>query len=320
MATRKMITLNSVVLFVLVLFVAFGSVPASAQSLCDARFLETAAAADVQRLVDQGADANGVCGNGNRPLHQALLPTVHVSSDVIRTLIDAGADVFVESVDAQTAVELSEARYEEAVSDFQAQRITLVEFTDKQAIYAAVNAAVEALSSAHQNLCDTNWWRSATGQSMSNLLGSAPEIDPNTVCNSGNDRPLHIALRPVEPLSRGNVNAIGTFVFNTDADFQARNRSNETPASLSEIRYDQLRARVIRDLNELCQNVTQVTVDRYNRSVDQYHEPEGSMYTYLRSTQGEPRNAAMQRMNRDFFGNPQGLEDVYQTCEYHRNR
>ena len=179
-----MSTLNNVVLFVVVL-VLFGSVPASGQSLCDTRFLETAAAADVQRLVDQGADANGVCGNGNRPLHQALLPTVHVSSDVIRTLIDAGADVFVESVDAQTAVELSEARYEEAVPDFQAQRITLAEFTDKQAIYAAVHAAVEALSSAHQNLCNTNWWRSATGQSMANLLRSAAGIDPNTVCNPG---------------------------------------------------------------------------------------------------------------------------------------
>ena len=50
-------TLINVVLFVVVL-VLFGSVPASGQSLCDARFLETATAADVQGLVDQGADVN----------------------------------------------------------------------------------------------------------------------------------------------------------------------------------------------------------------------------------------------------------------------
>ena len=136
-------------------------------SLCS---LSGATAADVQRLVDQGGDANGLCNsNRSRPLHVALLPGARASSAVIQALITAGGDVLVENRNGDTPASLSEERLEEAISQFQREEITLAEFNDRQAINNAINRAIEALSAAYQNLCNVAWWRSASASSMSSI-------------------------------------------------------------------------------------------------------------------------------------------------------
>ena len=287
--------------------------------LCNANFLDGATAADVQGLVSQGADANEICNQLGqlRPLHIALGPDTQVSSGVVQALITAGGDVFAQAAGLGTVVELSEERFEEAVSAFQAQQITFAEFNDRQAVYNAINAAFEARSAAYQNLCDPTWWRTASGQTVANLLTSNPGIDPNRSCNPGNDTPLHIALSPIEPVTSGTLDAIGTFVFNTNVDFQASNSSNETPDSLLEIRYDRLRTRVFRDLDEMCQNLTQASVDRYNRLNDQ-HGLEIELYIGIREEVGESEPIVRARLYNDFYGNQQGAAaaGIQQVCAY----
>lgn len=152
---------------------------AQTPSLCNAGWLEQATAADVERLIQQGADPNRLCGNGNRPIHQALLPTVLVDPAILQALVTAGADLYVESVDAETAVEMAYARYDRAATDFQERRITLDEFQVWTARFNVIRTADEARSSALRNLCDSAWWRSASGKSMAALLDSVGEFDPN---------------------------------------------------------------------------------------------------------------------------------------------
>ena len=301
-----------------------GSVAFAQNQLCNTTFLEGTTAAGVQGLVNQGADANGICGpTESRPLHQALLPNANVSSDVIQALINAGADVTAQDQGGVTPLALSEARFEEAVAAFQMGQITFQQFNQRQAAYDVVNSGLEALSAAYQNLCDTNWWRGASEQSMLSLLNNNPGIDPNRGCNPGNDRPLHIVLRIIEPLTQDTANAIATFIIDIDADvnLQANNNFNETPASLLEVRYDRLRIRVGSDLDEMCQNVTQASVDRYNSLSEQNHEPEMNLYIGIRGEMGESIPIVRARLYSDFFGNPQGTGAVntQQICEYRRN-
>ena len=97
---------------------------------------------------------------------------------------------------------LSEDRFEEAVSAFQAGEITLAEFNDRQAVYNVINRALEALSAAYQNLCSIAWWRSASEvQVCYSMLQSAPGLDPDRACPGNNDTPLRRILETIDPVT-----------------------------------------------------------------------------------------------------------------------
>jgi len=154
---------------------------------------------------------------------------------------------------------------------------------------------------------------------MLSLLNSNPGLDPNRACNPGNDRPLHIVLRIIEPVTLDTASAIFTLIVDTNANLQASNNSNETPASLLEVRYDRLRIRLGKDIDELCQKIKQAAVDRYNSVFDRYHEAEGRLYLNMRKRMGESFITVGQRLARDFYGNPQGFVNIQKTCEYRRS-
>lgn len=301
-------------------------VVAQTPDLCSADWLDQATGADVQRLIQQGADPNIVCDGlaRTRPLHQTTLSGSNVSREVVQALIDAGADVSADSTFG-TPETLATERYEEAATAFQERRITLDVFQAWTAIYNAVRTAAEARSSALRNLCDSAWWRSASGESMAALLRSVGEFDPNRPCNSAGDTPLHIALRPVEPVTEDIKIAIATFIGNSTPDFQRRNTSNETPENLVDIRYDRLRSRMFRSLNAMCQNVTSESMARHNTTSDMLvHELD--LYTGVKGAiggipLGVPPRAIMEQAYRDLYGHiPQGGLRAEQVCEHVREQ
>ena len=88
--------------------------PRRTADVCDPEWLATASAASVRNLVREGANANERCsGNGNRPLHQALLIPV-LDPGVIEALIDAGADVLAENRDGDTPFDYADTRFARA--------------------------------------------------------------------------------------------------------------------------------------------------------------------------------------------------------------
>lgn len=312
---------------------------AHAQSICDAlRERETVTVSDIQRLIAAGADVNR-CGASVRSLSDSLvvtrvldwfiwkgpaeLPGLKAAMPydlglafkgvrILKTLVDAGADP---DPSSEFLARMSQ--------DNEIDRDVYVEvaliFND------ARNNARDARSfptpgSAEQKLCDPSWWRTASGKSMVALLQSANDIDPNPRCNFDDDTPLHIALRPIDPVTQGASGAIATLLKNTSADLQARNSSGETPAALLEVRYDRLRVRVGRDLDEVCQRMTQASIAKYNDRDDRSHRFEIGLYTGLRDQMGEPEPIARARLNRDFFGSSEGIESAQQVCEHRRSR
>ena len=119
----------------------------------------------------------------------------------------------------------------------------------EESIYLAVNRGFEAGSAAadaHSQLCDLEWWRSsASGPAVEALLRT-PGVDPNTVCNFSNDRPIHLPLKLTSftILPEGVGRGIDALV-DRRADLQVRNSSGRSAVDLAEIRYDRVKDRVI---------------------------------------------------------------------------
>ena len=220
---------------------------ASAQAnICDPRWLETASGADVRALLRGGADVNQICNdNSNRPLHQAIL-TGGVSPGVIRALVEAGADILAENIFGSSPRDYAEDRFARVERNFQPGSGP---YRREESIYLAVNRGFEAGSAAadaHSQLCDLEWWRSsASGPAVEALLRT-PGVDPNTVCNFSNDRPIHLPLKLTSftILPEGVGRGIDALV-DRRADLQVRNSSGRSAVDLAEIRYDRVKDRVI---------------------------------------------------------------------------
>ena len=45
-----------------------------------------------------------------------------------------------------------------------------------------------------------------------------------------------------------------------------------------------------------------------------------NLYIQMKIDMGDQKSTVEARMFRDFYGNPQGLVDIYQVCEHVRNR
>ena len=234
-----------VLLLVLVVLTWTPAVASAQANICDPRWLETASGAEVRALLRGGADVNQMCNdNSNRPLHQAIL-TGGVSPGVIRALVEAGADILAANIAGSSPLDYAEDRFARAERNFQPGSGS---YRREESIYLAVNRGFEAGSAAadaHSQLCDLAWWRSsASGPAVEALLRT-PGVDPNTVCNLSNDRPIHLPLKLTsfvmltEPIFRG-IRAL----VDGGVDLRARNNSGQSAVDLAEIRHDRVRDRM----------------------------------------------------------------------------
>ena len=270
-----------VLLLVLVVLTWTPAVASAQANLCDPRWLETASGADVRALLRGGADVNRVCNSiRNQPLHQALL-TGGVSPGVIRALVEAGADILAENLFGSSPLDYAEDRFARAERNFQPGS---GRYRREETIYLAVNRGFEAGSAAadaHSQLCDLDWWRSsASGPAVEALLRT-PGVDPNTVCNLSNDRPIHLPLK------------FTSFVFLTSeihrgiralvdggADLRVRNNSNRSAVDLVEIRYDRMKDRMIGHTERWCR--AEITNQQINDAVVR-NGPDTGTYLYVLS-------------------------------------
>ena len=144
----------------------------------------------MRALLRGGADVNQICNdNSNRPLHQAIL-TGGVSPGVIRALVEAGADILAENIFGSSPRDYAEDRFARVERNFQPGS---GRYRREETISLAVNRGFEAGSAAadaHSQLCDLEWWRSSASSPAVYALLRTPGVDPNTVCNLSNDRPM----------------------------------------------------------------------------------------------------------------------------------
>ena len=289
-----------VLLLVLVVLTWTPAVASAQANLCDPRWLETASGAEVRALLRGGADVNQICNdNSNRPLHQAIL-TGGVSPGVFRALVEAGADILAENIDGSSPLDYAEDRFARAERNFQPGSGS---YRREESIYLAVNRGFEAGSAAadaHSQLCDLAWWRSsASGPAVEALLRT-PGVDPNTVCNLSNDRPIHLPLKLTSFTILPEGIAIGIDVLvDGNVDLLVRNNSGDSASSLAVIRYDRVRDRVIQQQMRWCRD--EVTARQLADEVARNRFDAGQ-YTHLVSTTtGESEQGVVDRLNMELY-------------------
>ena len=291
---------------ILFLLLSVMLVAASAEAdLCSPAWLRTASGSEARALTRAGADVNERCSaNGNRPLHQALLSD-RVDPDVIRAMIEAGADTSAENIHGENPVYYAQERFDRARNTL---RPGTAPYRREQSLYetmfGAFGDAGSAIADAHGKLCDLNWWRSFPSREA-RMVGDVlqPEgalradqdtsairsllqtrgVDPNHVCNFNNDRPLHLLLKltSFSPYLPGIIHAGVRVLIDAGADPNIRNNSGQSALSLSEIRYDRMADRMIRHAVSWCNR--QMTGRQLANEITRNGNDTGA-YTYIKNS------------------------------------
>ena len=183
--------------------------------------------------------------SGTDPLHQALL-TPEVDPEVVRALVEAGADTQISNSEGDTPFSIALERFERATPGTAAYR-------REEAITTIVRRGFEAPNDAHAKLCDLSWWRSSASKAAVQALLGVPGVDVNRACNLANDRPIHIPLRltSFRLLPEDVYWGIEALV-DGGANLMVKNGANESALDMAEVRFDRVTARIIQSQRRWC--------------------------------------------------------------------
>ena len=287
---------------ILLLVLSLLLVAASAEAdLCDPAWIRTASGPAAQALIRGGADVNQICNaNRNRPLHQTIL-TPESRPDLLRTLLDAGADPELENIDGASAMSYAQGRWDRATARLSPGSGA---YQREQAIYQAFFGALEgrggAIADAHAKLCDLNWWRSSASEYTVRPLLSTPGVDPDYICNYNNDRIIHQPLKLTSFVMLTIDIHLGLrALVDGGADLFVRNNTGDSAVSLVGIRNDRRVDRLIRYTIRWCRGEvsSQQLADEVTRN-----GPETGIYRYVTSAAtGQPYDQVTNRDRIDLW-------------------
>ena len=172
---------------------------------------------------------------------------------MFRGLGEAGADIPAENIDGSSPLDYAALRFARAERQLPSGR---VQYRRKDTLYLGGNSRLEsggAAADAHSKLCDLEWWRSsASGPAVKALLRT-PGVDPNTVCNLSNDRPIHLPLKLTSftMLTENLCSGVEALV-DGNADLNVRNNAGRSAMGLAELRFDRVKDRIIQQQTRWC--------------------------------------------------------------------
>ncbi len=285
--------MRTLVLFLLIMML---NVYANAD-ICDPNWLADVNGYRVRNFINinAGIDINKACDlEGNRPLHRAILRD-EVDPSVIEALLDAGADAYAENIGRSTPMNYAEDRFGRAMVGFQQGSSA---YQREEAIYNAMmgmsslsdtfNAIMDAdsdtfnaITDAYSKLCDFGWWRGFSSDHAVQSLLSVPGVDPNHICNSNNDRPIHLSLKvPGVRILNEVYFGIQAFI-DAGADLDVRNDDGHSALDLAEIRYNEVADSIIQHQIGWCRG--EVNANQFGYEVRQT-EYEINVYAYIKAS------------------------------------
>ena len=303
---------------ILLLFLSLMLVAASAQAdLCDPAWIRTANGPAAQALIRGGADVNQICiVNRNRPLHQTIL-TPDSSPDLLRALLDAGADPALENLYGESAMYYAQGRWDRATARLSPGSGA---YRREQAIYRAFFGALEsrgdAVADAHDKLCDLNWWRSSASESTVQALLRAPGVDPDYICNFNNDRIIHQPLKLTSfVMLTGNTEEAIEALVDAGADLHARNNTGDSAVSLAGMRYDRVTDRIIGHTIRWC-NI-QITSQQFADEITRNKYDTGFYFYITAAATKQDYDRVVNRVSMELYRiNSGGTIDYWELCRY----
>ena len=292
---------------------------AAEAQVCDPAWLANANYWDAKALLDAGVDANQICNtNRNRPLHQALLND-RADPEVIRALLEAGADPGTQNIHGETPFEYAQDRFDLARRKF---RPGTAPYRREQALYEVVvgtfNDQGSAAQDAHAKLCDLNWWRSSASEDAVKELLEVPGVDPNHVCNFNNDRIIHQPLKLSSfAMLTSNIHHGIRAVVDAGADLRLRNNSGQSAVGLAGIRFDRATDRAIQNTREWCNR--RITSKQFADKITE-NGPDFGVVLYIESINTkQPYRQVKTKFDMEIYRigpDANGLIDYYELCRY----
>ncbi len=238
---------------------------------CDSNWLASVNGDRVRAFINNnvnfGVDIDQACDSkDNRPLHRAILID-GIDPSVIEVLLSRGANVDIENTDGITAMNYAEDRLERAMVRFLPESVA---YQREVAIYNAMMGmgllgdngmmGIGSLGytfSIINRFCDSAWWKDTNSDHSDHMIQSLLRIhgeDINNICNSNNDRPIHLSLKGSSiRLSPDIYSAIADLI-DAGADLHVKNDDGHSALGLVEMRYHDVANRMIQLQEKWCRN------------------------------------------------------------------
>ena len=269
--------------------------------ICDSNWLASANGNRVRVFINNnvnfGVDIDQACDSkDNRSLHRAILID-EIDPRVIEVLIDEGADADIENTDGITAMNYAEDRLERAMVRFLPESVA---YQREVAIYNAMmgmgllddngmmrTGSLDGTFSIINSFCDSAWWKDTNSdhsdhsermvQSLLRIHGE----DINNICNSNNDRPIHLSLKgSFVRLSPDIYSAIADLI-DAGADLHVKNDDGHSALDLVEMRYHDVVNSMIQLQEKWCRNEIGNNEFGYNIREAEY---EIGLYAYMNAS------------------------------------
>ena len=168
-------------------------------------------------------------------------------------------------------------------------------------------------------LCEPAWWQSnPSGQALKNATRSIQAVFQ--ICNSNNDRPVHIVLRLEEPLSRSQWAFLMTVFTAESNSLFLRNRRGETPLILVSLRI----GRMLEELDDLGFDAEPIEITEFFSNF----YLEASLYVFMRMQSGDLLEDVVNEIMAEItliglghlFRQEEFLEELREYLEYLENQ
>ncbi len=226
--------------------------------ICDSNWLISVNGYRVRAFINMnaGIDIDEACGpKGNRPLHQAILID-GIDPSVIEVLISEGADAYAKNIGKSTPMDYAEDRFGRVMVEFSRGSSA---YQREEAIYNAMmgmgslSDTFNAIANMYNSrLCNFVWWGESSSDDAVQLLLDMPGIYPDYICNSNNDRPIHLSLKVTAIELQYDTHLGVRTLIDAGADLDAENNDGHSALDLVEIRYNKVTNSMIQSQVSWC--------------------------------------------------------------------